>query len=152
MPLSNPTSRAEARPEDILRWTEGNAVIATGSPFEPVNYKEKIYPISQCNNVYIFPGVGLGVLVSRAKRVTDNMMMAASRTLASCSPLVRGGHGPLLPSINDIREVTQVIALNVALAAQHDGAAIEIPLDTLRHDIAAGFWQPQYLQYKRTSF
>jgi malate dehydrogenase (oxaloacetate-decarboxylating) len=152
MPLSNPTSRAEARPEDILRWTEGNAVIATGSPFEPVNYKEKIYPISQCNNVYIFPGVGLGVLISRAKRVTDNMMMAASRTLASCSPLVRGGHGPLLPSINDIREVTQVIALNVALAAQHDGAAIEIPLDTLRHDIAAGFWQPQYLQYKRTSF
>lgn len=152
MPLSNPTSRAEARPEDILRWTEGNAVIATGSPFEPVNYKGKIYPISQCNNVYIFPGVGLGVLVSRAKRVTDNMMMAASRTLASCSPLVRGGHGPLLPSINDIREVTQVIALNVALAAQHDGAAIEIPLDTLRHDIAAGFWQPQYLQYKRTSF
>jgi malate dehydrogenase (oxaloacetate-decarboxylating) len=152
MPLSNPTSRAEARPEDILRWTEGNAVIATGSPFEPVNYKGKIYPISQCNNVYIFPGVGLGVLISRAKRVTDNMMMAASRTLASCSPLVRGGHGPLLPSINDIREVTQVIALNVALAAQHDGAAIEIPLDTLRHDIAAGFWQPQYLQYKRTSF
>ena len=152
MPLSNPTSRAEARPEDILRWTEGNAVIATGSPFEPVNYKGKIYPISQCNNVYIFPGVGLGVLVSHAKRVTDNMMMAASRTLASCSPLVRGGHGPLLPSINDIREVTQIIALNVALAAQHDGAAIEIPLDTLRHDIAAGFWQPQYLQYKRTSF
>ncbi|WP_312153881.1 NAD-dependent malic enzyme [Lelliottia nimipressuralis] len=152
MPLSNPTSRAEARPEDILRWTEGNAVIATGSPFEPVNYKGKIYPISQCNNVYIFPGVGLGVLVSRAKRVTDNMMMAASRTLASCSPLVRGGHGPLLPSINDIREVTQVIALNVALAAQLDGAAIEIPLHTLRHDIAAGFWQPQYLQYKRTSF
>ncbi|ENN7017552.1 NAD-dependent malic enzyme [Enterobacter ludwigii] len=152
MPLSNPTSRAEARPEDILRWTEGKAVIATGSPFEPVNYEGKNYPISQCNNVYIFPGVGLGVLVSRAKRVTDNMMMAASRTLANCSPLVRGGHGPLLPSINDIREVTQVIALNVALAAQLDGAAIEIPLHTLRHDIAAGFWQPQYLQYKRTSF
>ncbi|EPY7192361.1 NAD-dependent malic enzyme [Klebsiella quasipneumoniae] len=152
MPLSNPTSRAEARPEDILRWTEGKAVIATGSPFEPVNYEGKNYPISQCNNVYIFPGVGLGVLVSRAERVTDNMMMAASRTLANCSPLVRGGHGPLLPSINDIREVTQVIALNVALAAQLDGAAIEIPLHTLRHDIAAGFWQPQYLQYKRTSF
>ncbi|WP_447516730.1 malic enzyme-like NAD(P)-binding protein, partial [Escherichia coli] len=103
MPLSNPTSRAEARPEDILRWTDGNALIATGSPFEPVSHGGKLYPVAQCNNVYVFPGVGLGVMVSRATRVTDNMMMAASRTLASCSPLVRDGRGPLLPSINDIR-------------------------------------------------
>lgn len=152
MPLSNPTSRAEARPEDILRWTGGNAVIATGSPFEPVSYEGKMYPIAQCNNVYIFPGIGLGVLVSRAKRVTENMMMAASRTLASCSPLVRDGRGSLLPSVNDIRQVTQAIALNVAVAAQMDGVAVEIPQETLRHDIAAGFWQPQYLQYRRTSF
>ncbi|HCQ3683399.1 TPA: NAD-dependent malic enzyme, partial [Escherichia coli] len=100
MPLSNPTSRAEARPEDILRWTDGNALIATGSPFEPVSHGGKLYPVAQCNNVYVFPGVGLGVMVSRATRVTDNMMMAASRTLASCSPLVRDGRGPLLPSIN----------------------------------------------------
>ncbi|MCZ5435749.1 NAD-dependent malic enzyme, partial [Escherichia coli] len=89
----------------------------TGSPFEPVSYEGKMYPIAQCNNVYIFPGIGLGVLVSRAKRVTENMMMAASRTLASCSPLVRDGRGSLLPSVNDIRQVTQAIALNVAVAA-----------------------------------
>ncbi len=93
MPLSNPTSRAEARPEDILRWTDGNALIATGSPFEPVSHAGTLYPVAQCNNVYVFPGVGLGVMVSRATRVTDNMMMAASRTLASCSPLVRDGRG-----------------------------------------------------------
>ena len=152
MPLSNPTSRAEARPEDILRWTDGNALIATGSPFEPVSHGGKLYPVAQCNNVYVFPGVGLGVMVSRATRVTDNMMMAASRTLASCSPLVRDGRGPLLPSINDIRQVTQAIALDVALAAQRDGVAVNIPQETLQHNISSGFWEPQYLQYKRTSF
>jgi Malic enzyme len=75
MPLSNSNSCAEARPEDILRPTDGNAVIATGSPFEPINYEGKINLISQCNNVYIFPGVGPGVLVSRAKLFTNNMMM-----------------------------------------------------------------------------
>lgn len=152
MPLSNPTSRVEARPEDILRWTDGNAIIATGSPFEPVTYKDKVYPIVQCNNVYIFPGIGLGVIASQARRVTEGMLMAASRTLADFSPLARDGHGPLLPDINDIQQVTQAIAYNVAKEAQAAGVAANISDDTLRENITKSFWQPQYRRYKRTSF
>ncbi|CNL83462.1 NAD-dependent malic enzyme [Yersinia aleksiciae] len=152
MPLSNPTSRVEARPEDILRWTDGNAIIATGSPFEPVTYKEKIYPIVQCNNVYIFPGIGLAVIASQASRVTESMLMVASRTLADFSPLVRDGDGPLLPDIKDIQQVTQAIAYNVAKEAQLVGVAADIPDEILRRDIAKNFWHPQYRSYKRTSF
>ncbi|TQI82348.1 NAD-dependent malic enzyme [Serratia fonticola] len=152
MPLSNPTSRVEARPEDILNWTDGNAIIASGSPFEPVNYKGKHYPIAQCNNVYIFPGIGLGVIASHASRVTENMLMAASRTLARCSPLVREGQGPLLPDVSEIQQVTREIALSVAIAAQSDGVAVEITEEALRNNIEANFWHPQYRRYKRTSF
>ncbi|MEQ4898422.1 malic enzyme-like NAD(P)-binding protein, partial [Proteus vulgaris] len=75
MPLSNPTSRVEARPEDIINWTDGKALVATGSPFSPVSYKDQVFPIAQCNNSYIFPGIGLGVIASGAKRVTDGMLM-----------------------------------------------------------------------------
>ncbi|CNK04499.1 malate dehydrogenase [Yersinia frederiksenii] len=152
MPLSNPTSRMEARPEDILRWTDGNAIIATGSPFEPVNYKEKLYPIAQCNNVYIFPGIGLGVIASQARRVTESMLMAASRTLAEFSPRARDGDGPLLPDIKDIQQVTQAIAYRVAKEAQLAQVAVEIPDEMLKTAIAKHFWHPQYRLYKRTSF
>lgn len=152
MPLSNPTSRMEARPEDILRWTEGHAIIATGSPFEPIVYKDKADPIAQCNNVYIFPGIGLGVIASQARRVTDSMLMAASRTLADFSPQARDGNGPLLPDIKDIQQVTQAIAYSVAKEAQLASVANEIPDDMLRETIIKNFWQPQYRLYKRTSF
>ncbi|WP_145530676.1 NAD-dependent malic enzyme [Yersinia alsatica] len=152
MPLSNPTSRMEARPEDILRWTEGHAIIATGSPFEPMVYKDKAYPIAQCNNVYIFPGIGLGVIASQARRVTESMLMAASRTLADFSPQARDGNGPLLPDIKDIQQVTQAIAYSVAKEAQLASVANEIPDDMLRETIIKNFWQPQYRLYKRTSF
>jgi malate dehydrogenase (oxaloacetate-decarboxylating) len=80
MPLSNPTSRVEATPQDIIAWTEGNALVATGSPFDPVVWKDKTYPIAQCNNSYIFPGIGLGVIASGASRITDEMLMSASET------------------------------------------------------------------------
>jgi malate dehydrogenase (oxaloacetate-decarboxylating) len=89
-PLSNPTLRAEAFPKDIIRWTNGDALVATGSPFVPVEYEGKTYPIAQCNNSYIFPGIGLGVLSSGATRITDNMLMAASEALADVSPLAKG--------------------------------------------------------------
>ncbi|EKT63810.1 NAD-dependent malic enzyme [Providencia burhodogranariea] len=152
MPLSNPTSRMEARPEDILRWTEGNAIIATGSPFESVRYNEEDYSITQCNNVYIFPGIGLGVVASQARRITESMLMAASRTLAELSPLVCDGHGSLLPDIKDIKGVTQLIAYNVAIAAQQAGVAANISEKSLRDSIDSNFWHPQYRFYKRTSF
>ena len=88
MPLSNPTSQAEAVPEDVIRWTDGQALVATGSPFAPVVYNGRTYPIAQCNNAYIFPGIGLGVIAANANRVTDEMLMSASRALAREAPLV----------------------------------------------------------------
>ncbi|APS29628.1 NAD-dependent malic enzyme [Pectobacterium brasiliense] len=152
MPLSNPTSRVEARPEDIIRWTEGSALVATGSPFAPVNYQGKVFPIAQCNNSYIFPGIGLGVLASGAKRITDGMLMAASRALADCSPLANNGEGALLPDLSDIQQVSKRIALDVGKAAQLQGAAVVTSADALQKAIEHNFWQPQYRSYKRTSF
>ncbi|SLM62565.1 MULTISPECIES: NAD-dependent malic enzyme [Dickeya] len=152
MPLSNPTSRVEARPEDIIRWTEGAALVATGSPFAPVQYKDKVYPIAQCNNSYIFPGIGLGVLASGAKRITDGMLMASSRALADCSPLASQGEGALLPEVSDIQSVSKYIALEVAKAAQLQGVAELTSEDALVKAIAHNFWQAQYRTYKRTSF
>ncbi|PWC10626.1 NAD-dependent malic enzyme [Brenneria roseae subsp. americana] len=152
MPLSNPTSRVEARPEDIIRWTDGAALVATGSPFNPVTYKDKVYPIPQCNNSFIFPGIGLGVLASGAKRITDGMLMAASRALADCSPMANSGDGALLPDIADIQDVSRRIALEVGKAAQLQGVAVVTSGDALAKAIAHNFWQPQYRSYKRTSF
>lgn len=152
MPLSNPTSRVEARPEDIIAWTNGQALVATGSPFSPVVYKEKTYPIAQCNNSYIFPGIGLGVIASGAKRVTDAMLMAASRALAECSPLAKEGEGSLLPLLDDIQEVSRIIAKQVAKEAQIQGVATVTSDKALDEAIENNFWKPEYRIYKRTSF
>ncbi|WON78122.1 NAD-dependent malic enzyme [Serratia sp. UGAL515B_01] len=152
MPLSNPTSRVEARPEDIINWTGGNALVATGSPFPPVTYKDQLFPIAQCNNSYIFPGIGLGVLASGATRITDSMLMAASRALADCSPLATDGHGALLPNIDDIQSVSKCIALEVGKAAQLQGVAMVTAEEALSKAIEHNFWRPQYRCYKRTSF
>lgn len=118
MPLSNPTSRVEATPQNILSWTDGEALVATGSPFSPVTVKGKQYPIAQCNNSYIFPGIGLGVIASGASRVTDEMLMAASETLAQHSPLVNNGEGPVLPELKDIQTVSRAIAFAVGKVAR----------------------------------
>ena len=101
-PLSNPVRQVEARPEHVIEWTDGEVIIATGSPFEPVEYQGKSYPIAQCNNSYIFPGIGLGVVSANINRVTDEMLMAASETLAKASPLANTGEGELLPAITEI--------------------------------------------------
>lgn len=121
MPLSNPTSRAEAVPEDVIRWTDGQALVATGSPFAPVEYEGRTIPIAQCNNAYIFPGIGLGVVAAGAKRVTDAMLMASSRALAREAPLVKEGKGALLPPLSQIRELSSAIAFDVAAQAQGEG-------------------------------
>ncbi len=151
MPLSNPTSRVEATPQDILSWTDGAALVATGSPFAPVTWKEKTFSIAQCNNSYIFPGIGLGVIASGATRVTDSMLMAASRALADCSPLANDGNGPVLPEVKDIQGVSKVIAMAVGKAAQLAGVAVVSSEDVLSRAIAANFWLPQYRNYRRTS-
>lgn len=152
MPLSNPTSRVEGRPEDIINWTDGAALVATGSPFSPVIHKDKIYPIAQCNNSYIFPGIGLGVLAAKASRVTDGMLMAASRALADCSPLAKEGEGALLPEVDDIQEVSRYIALKVAKVAQLESVAVLTSDEALLDAIEANFWNPEYRRYRRTSF
>ena len=151
-PLSNPTSRVEATPEDIINWTDGQALVATGSPFAPVEYKGKLFEIAQCNNSYIFPGIGLGVLACGAKRVTDAMLMSASRALAATSPMAISGEGALLPALEDIQEVSRQIAKMVAKTAQLQGHALQISDAALDEAIEANFWQPEYRQYRRVSF
>ncbi|MCL1039397.1 NAD-dependent malic enzyme [Shewanella submarina] len=151
-PLSNPTSRVEATPKDIIYWTEGQALVATGSPFEPVVYGENTYEIAQCNNSFIFPGIGLGVLATRADRVSDEMLMASSRALAECSPLARDGEGGLLPSLEDIHDVSKHIAFAVGKVAIEQGLALPKTDELLKLAIEKNFWTPEYRQYKRTSF
>lgn len=151
-PLSNPTSRVEATPADILRWTDGQALVATGSPFAPVEHKGTLYPIAQCNNSYIFPGIGLGVLASGARRVTEAMLMAASRALAECSPLAQGNGTALLPDLADIQQVSRHIAKWVAKTAMLQGKAVQTSDEVIEAAIDGNFWQPEYRRYRRTSF
>ncbi len=152
MPLSNPTSQAEALPEDVIRWTEGAALVATGSPFPPVEYEGRSIPIAQCNNAYIFPGIGLGVLAAGARRVTDDMLMAASRALAREAPIVKEGEGALLPPLGQIRELSKAIAFDVAAQAQGEGVALKTNGIKLRAAIERSSWTPEYRQYRRRSF
>ncbi len=152
LPLSNPTSQVEAQPVDILRWTSGKALVATGSPFPAVDMGNQHFEIAQCNNSYIFPGIGLGVLAAGANRITDNMMMAASRTLADTSPIVREGKGALLPPLESIREVSKFIARAVVEQAIADGVALPIPPELINDKINQNFWHPEYREYRRTSF
>ncbi len=152
LPLSNPTSQAEAQPVDLLRWTSGKALIATGSPFAAVDMGSRHFEIAQCNNSYIFPGLGLGVISAKAQRITDAMMMAASRALATTSPIVREGRGALLPPLQNIREISKAIALAVFKQAVIDGVAMPVPEESMVEKIEANFWQPEYRDYRRTSF
>jgi malate dehydrogenase (oxaloacetate-decarboxylating) len=150
--LSNPTSQAEAQPVDLLRWTSGKALIATGSPFGAVDMGSRHYEIAQCNNSYIFPGLGLGVISAKAKYITDAMLMAASRALANTSPILKEGEGALLPPLSDIRDVSRVIALAVFKQAILDGVAMPVPVELMPEKIEANFWLPEYREYRRTSF
>lgn len=148
-PLSNPTCRAEAVPSDIIEWTKGKALIATGSPFAPVLYQDRIYNISQCNNSYIFPGIGLGVIASGARRVTENMLMAAANALADCSPKLQNSEADLLPDLSQIQQISKIIALKVAQAAMHDEIAPKMSLIELEQKIEDNFWKPEYRTYSR---
>jgi len=143
-PMSNPTSRAEAVPEDLIRWTDGKALIATGSPFDPVEYNGNVYPIAQSNNSYIFPGMGLGILAVKARRVSDDMFMAASIALSECSPALVDPKAALLPSLEGIHEVSYKIALAVARQAQQEGLAEQMTADELEQRISATIWEPEY--------
>ena len=143
-PLSNPTSRIEATPSDLIDWTDGRALIATGSPFDPVSYGGRSHPVAQCNNSYIFPGMGLGILAAGARRVSDQMFMAASEALAACSPANTDASAPLLAPLAQVREVSKEIAFSVATQAQREGLAKTTTAEVLRNRIDSNFWIPAY--------
>jgi malate dehydrogenase (oxaloacetate-decarboxylating) len=146
-PLSNPTSRCEALPADLIAWTEGRALIATGSPFEDVEYAGHRFPIAQCNNAYIFPGVGLGVIAAGARRITDSMFVAAARAL---SARVRAtAPEALLPPLSQVRDVSRHVALAVASEAQRLGLALARGEEDLARRIEAKMWKPEYVAYRR---
>ena len=146
-PLSNPTSRSEAEPSDILAWTEGRALVATGSPFAPVKYGGQSIEIAQCNNVFIFPAVGLGLFASQARRVTDKMILAGAKALGDHSPALRDPAASLLPRVRTIREVALEIAYAVALKAQEEGLAPACEPEALRRDVVESRWTPEYIPF-----
>ena len=143
LPLSNPTRLAEAVPADLLRWTDGRALVATGSPFEPVTHDRITYVIGQANNALVFPGLGLGAVVARAGRVTDRMIFAAAGAVAALVDSANPG-ASLLPQINDVRETSVAVAVAVAQAAAAEGVA-RAPLEPdLEGQVRRSMWQPVY--------
>lgn len=158
MPLSNPTRLHEAVPADLLRWTKGRALVASGSPFPPVKGpwgeggKEVSIEVAECNNSVVFPGIGLGAVLSRARLVTDGMLVAATQGVAELSPAKGDGTAPLLPDVEAAREVSVRVARRVVQAAVEDGVATEegIPKDEGELDawITAQMWRPEYRPLK----
>ena len=148
-PLSNPTSKSEAKAEDLVRWTDGQALIATGSPFKPVSYGGRTITIAQSNNVFIFPAMGLALKASGARRVSDAMMLAAARALGANSPALKDPSASLLPPLTDIRRVAAEIAVAVGLEAQKEGLAPEISEIELKRRVAATQWTPAYANYSK---
>jgi malate dehydrogenase (oxaloacetate-decarboxylating) len=143
-PLSNPTSRSEARPAELDQWTDGRALIATGSPFAPVLRNGVERRIAQCNNVYIFPAMGLAVTAAQATRVTDEMMRVAAATLGDASPALSDPYQPLLPAWADVPTVAMRIAHAVAVQAVADGVAPKRTNDELTQRITQVHWDPEY--------
>jgi len=150
-PLSNPIKQVEATPEQVINWTEGEVIVATGSPFKPVEYQGKTFPIVQCNNSYIFPGLGLGIVSANINRVTDEMLMVASETLAEASPLANTGEGELLPPLTEIASLSKKIAFAVAKVAFEQNLALPIDDKSLLAKIERNFWKPEYRKYRRSS-
>ncbi|HEV7827600.1 MAG TPA: NAD-dependent malic enzyme [Pseudonocardiaceae bacterium] len=142
MPLSNPTSKCEGVPEDLLRWADGRALIATGSPFPPVTLGQTTYRIAQANNALIFPGLGLGVIVARARRITDPMIAAAADAVAHLSDATRLG-APLLPAVDDLRAISAAVGIAVAIAADREGLA-QIPVENPIQQVHEAMWRPEY--------
>lgn len=148
-PLSNPTSHSEATPQDLMAWTQGRAVIGTGTQFAPIMRDGKAFTIDQTNNSYVFPGVGLGVLAARARRVTDGMFVAAAKALADQSPAARDPKANLLPPISELRAVAVAVAKAVARQARAEGQCEPFEDAALDRLIACKMWEPVYRPYRR---
>jgi len=148
-PLSNPTQRSEATPEQLLAWTEGRAVIGTGSPFPPVARDGRPVRIDQTNNAYVYPGVGLGAITVKARRISDGMFLAAARTIAALSPAKHDPRANLLPPLTELRKVSLQVATAVAKAAIDEGLAHPLADRDLIAAIGAKMWEPVYATYRR---
>jgi malate dehydrogenase (oxaloacetate-decarboxylating) len=148
-PLSNPVSRSEATPADLLHWTDGRALIGTGSPFPPVDISGTAFTADQTNNAYVFPGVGLGVLAVRARRVSEAMFIAAAKALAAISPAARDRRQNLLPPVRELRSVAVTVAAAVARQARAEGLCEDFDDTALDQLIARKMWEPVYRPYYR---
>ncbi|EDV16403.1 oxaloacetate-decarboxylating malate dehydrogenase [Bacillus anthracis] len=148
LPMSNPTPLAEAKPADLIEWTEGRALVATGSPFEPVTYNGVTYVIGQSNNALIFPGLGLGTIVVRASVMTDGMFAAAAEAVASMVDTSRPG-APILPEVEELRNISEMVAIEVAKVAVAEGVARENFSDNdIKIAVKEAIWEPEYRQIK----
>jgi malate dehydrogenase (oxaloacetate-decarboxylating) len=144
-PLSNPTSKSECTPEQAINWSDGRAIIATGSPFKPVKYGDRRYRIGQGNNAFIFPGVGLGLIVSHARRVTDSMFIAAAKALAAQVGSDDLKEGAVYPTLSQMRDCSHAVACATALQAVKEGLAEEEITDNLEQKVRQAMWIPEYL-------
>jgi malate dehydrogenase (oxaloacetate-decarboxylating) len=152
-PLSNPTRLHEAQPKDINTWTQGKALIATGSPFPPVEYNGQQYDVAECNNCLVYPGIGLGCVLARAERLTDTMIVAAAHGLAELSPALKDPDLALLPDIKDVRETSVAVAMKVIQQCINEGLnrVKDIPEDEgeLKAWIEEQMWKPEYREYEK---
>ncbi|STX50594.1 malate dehydrogenase [Legionella busanensis] len=148
LPLSNPITHSEATPSDLMLWTESRAVIGTGSPFGNIVKNGKLFRVDQTNNVYIFPGMGLGLISVQARHVTDKMFMVAAKALADCSPARKNPEANLLPPLTQVREVSYQVALAVAKEAVRDNLAKPMSDDEIEACIKRHIWEPVYVPYK----
>ena len=155
LPLSNPTSVCEADPADVIRWTDGRAVVATGSPFAPVEHRGSWHEIGQANNVFIFPGLGLGAIVTEARAITDSMFLLAARELAASVSDERLATGALYPAVADLRAISRRIALAVGREAVAEGQSVAADRAGGSFDteaaVDAAMWWPDYVPYRRGS-
>jgi len=155
LPLSNPTKLIEAEPQDIFTWSEGKALIATGSPFEPVEYNGTKYVVAECNNATVYPGIGLGCVLSRATKLSDTMLVSATHALAAQSPALNDPNLGLLPDVKDVRDISTRVACAVIKQAVEEGLATvdDIPSndDELKSWVQQQMWDPVYLPLKKVS-
>ncbi len=145
LPLSNPPERAEAAPKDLITWTEGRALIATGSPYSPIVFNNETYEVAQSNNALIFPGIGLGICAVKPEKVTDNMIWAACEVLSDYAPILKDPNEPLLPRLKDAYIISQKIGYAVARQAILDGVAARMSNEEILERIKLKVWTPEYL-------
>jgi malate dehydrogenase (oxaloacetate-decarboxylating) len=150
-PLSNPTERSEATPQDLFAWTDGRAVIGTGSPFPPIRRNGTDFRVDHTNNAYVYPGVGLGAIATQARRISDGMFLAAARVIAELSPARRDPAANLLPPLVELRKISFHVAVAVAKQAIAEGLADPRTEADIEIAVRAKMWEPIYARYRRLS-